>query len=381
MSDITISKIAGAVVTGSSVTLVYILAGHAHDTVTTIPRDDFRYDLLKNVVVKDMGVRVGGRTMDVAHGVAEIQRILNLATPLAALADTPVVDRAVEAAAAGQDTEPLRRFHERLSMNPSASARASLYKHVRESRITVDADGCLVLYKRVGLSAGGRLASHHDSGFTYEVGKERTVPRERCGDTPDTTCGFGIHVCPWEHLHIWGQFGTVILELLCPPEDFTSVPIHEHKLRTCRVHVRRIVPEGEVPSAAVVEAARPAERRARKPRSTVVKLPGAPVIPQALCQEAGWQAGTRLRAVVPDPRSRAAYVTSLDDGALQKAGVLAPSREVPYLGVQVAVSRSRFTVSVPMSLLASASIAYARDAAGYVVRRLAEGLVEIRRAR
>ncbi len=375
-----ITQIYGKVVTPSAVVLVLERDG-AQDTIQ-IPSTDARFDPILDWIKRSPGNLSLLAELLVPPIIPDIEKV---AVPLQA--------KFAEAHFAKADTSALKRFNERLNTNPTASARQSLHGYVEKHGVTVDADGCLIFYKRVRKN----LCAHWDSSFQYKVGAWQEVPRSRCVDQPTESCGFGLHVCPWKFLDGWYSDG-VILEIVVPPENFTSVPPSSGKLLAYKVFTRRIVPEGQVPTSPIVETEtsravsdpklRREQRRAAKETGTTstpaVAVTSAELkrrrVPCEILVAAGIQAGSEnnVRIIATDPRSRFLLVTSLTNKALQgNAGGSIMKREHPFHETVGVVSQDDFGVAIPLAMFAAARI---DGRSPYTARVLKPNLIEIRPA-
>ncbi len=333
----------GKIVTPNSVTLVLQEGGV--DRVEAIPSNDPRFDKVLEWLKRKS---------------TDLKGLLKALAPVVLAKVVPELrDTAIAAALTGQSSKALERFNARLLKNPSKSAKASLYRYVAEEGVTMTEDGCLVMYKRVDT----HLKAFHDGSFQYKVGAWAKVDRARCGDHPSTPCGFGLHVCPWKHLSQWfsNRHDCNLLELVCPPEDFTSVPERQAKLLTCNLFVRRIMNPGDIPLQPLVETK--AVRKRAQGKGKDLKVSGSSsrgrlAVPVQVLQEAGWQGGSRkspdLRIVVTDPRSRFFFLTSLDNSSLRGEEFL--KRDTPFYERAVSVDPDRLDVPLTKGDLAVCQI-------------------------
>jgi hypothetical protein len=391
-----ITKLFGKVVTPSAIVLV-LEKGGAMETVQ-VPSTDARFEPVTDWL---------------KHDLQDLRKLAELLIPpvipdIKEIA-APLQNKFAEAHFAKADTKALKRFNERLATNPTRSAQQSLFGYIEKHGVTVDADGCMVFYKRVNRDMG----SFHDPSFKYKVGEWSEVPRNRCVDQPTESCGFGLHVCPWKFLDNWFS-GGVILEIVVPPENFTSVPPSSGKLLAYKVFTRRIVPAGQIPTNPIVEteASRavsdPKLRRemrkeeekesevnlgtgtatdpAPAPKKKVAVEAGATAelkhrkVPAELIQAADMQAGTEstLRIIATDPRSRFLLLTTLDDEQLQgKAGNKILKRPIPFHETTGNVSLDDYSVAIPLAMFTAAQI---NGRSPYTARVLGRGLIEIRPA-
>lgn len=389
-----ITKIFGKVVTPSAIVLVLEVDGE--QTTLQIPSTDARFDPLGTWFKEDHGHQAMSRLAEllVKPVVPEIESVA-----------PQFQAKFAEAHFAGIDTKALQRFNERLATNPTKSARASLFGYIEKHGVTLDADGCMIFYKRVNHN----LTAFHGGTFQYKVGEWQEVPRERCIDHPTEDCGFGLHVCPWKFLDKWFT-GGVILELVCPPENFTSVPPSSGKLLTYKLFTRRIVKDGQVPTTPIVETTasravsdpkvRRDQRRENAETSTSVTGTTSTIpeparkkatlqigmtaelkrrrVPADLLHSAGMQAGseTNIRILATDPRSRFLLVTTLTDEQLQgKAGSKILKRDVPFHETPASMSLDDYSVAIPLAMFTAAQI---DGRSPYTARILGNGLVEIR---
>lgn len=156
-----------------------------------------------------------------------------------------IVDRMNELAMAGESITPIRRFYERLDMNPSKNAHDNVYDFVKHNDIQIEADGTLLAYKGVRKDGYDRHSGTIDN--TPGKGPDgRTIirmPRNQISEDRRATCEAGLHVGAKGYA-AGGAFATggfaprhMIVRVcpsnvVCVPEDYNGM-----KMRVCEYEV------------------------------------------------------------------------------------------------------------------------------------------------
>ena len=146
---------------------------------------------------------------------------------------------------AGDDNwKAVVRFLQRLSLNPSESARENAFAYLDRHDITITPDGQLILYKGVKTDAGSihhgaayvNGVAHHGS-IPNPVGAVITMPRDMVNPDRMTGCSHGLHAGTWSYASSFAQGMT--LKVLVHPRDIVSVPedCNEQKVRVSRYRV------------------------------------------------------------------------------------------------------------------------------------------------
>lgn len=147
-----------------------------------------------------------------------------------------------------QDWLPLVRFFENVQANPNPHSREQLYTWLADRAFTITADGLIVGYKGVAVTAEGEYVSIH-SGRAIVDGQELTgripnavgsvveMPRNEVAFDPSVGCHSGLHFGTFDYAESFAQ--GALLEVVVNPRDVVSVPTDcgAAKARTCRYTV------------------------------------------------------------------------------------------------------------------------------------------------
>lgn len=157
-----------------------------------------------------------------------------------------VTSRILDMVSEGFDAEPLMKFLERLSANPSKTAVDELYLWLEGTRLPITEDGCFMAYKKVNdryfdfytgkvLNKPAALMTDADLEYiqtphgnvTVTVEHGVTVlqmPRNQVDDDRNRTCSQGLHFCSLSYLPCYyGGQGRVLLVKI-DPADVVSIP-------------------------------------------------------------------------------------------------------------------------------------------------------------
>jgi hypothetical protein len=142
---------------------------------------------------------------------------------------------------AGQNTDHLESFWNKLSQNPLDSAKQSLYDWIDANRITIAEDGDFIAYK----SIRSDFKDTYSGKFDNSPGKIVEIPREDVDHDRDTTCSRGLHVAQWDYAHnVYGRGNqSITVEVKVNPRDVVAVPndYNNQKMRVCRYEVIQVV--------------------------------------------------------------------------------------------------------------------------------------------
>lgn len=137
----------------------------------------------------------------------------------------------------GLPFEPLLKFHQRLSANPSRRAVQELYKFLENKNIPIDQEGYFYAYKSVRLD----WKDIHSGTFSNHLGAVLSMTRNQVDDDCTRTCSYGFHVGALEYVRDFGgAVGTKrIVIVKVDPSDVVSVPIdyNGQKMRVCKYTV------------------------------------------------------------------------------------------------------------------------------------------------
>lgn len=137
------------------------------------------------------------------------------------------------------------KFLEKVSQNPSAAARESLYTWLRGRDFTLTPDGDFIAYKGVKIDDDGVSVSRHFGNAIvdgvhfrgYVPNREGSVieiPRSQVDDDTGEGCSTGLHAGTWRYANKFARGRTLKVQI--NPRDVVAVPEHSRfeKLRVCR---------------------------------------------------------------------------------------------------------------------------------------------------
>lgn len=134
----------------------------------------------------------------------------------------------------GHDVSPWINFTNSLMANPSFRSREQLFRFVEANKISVNAQGELLLYKRVRYDF---FDVHTARTHKYAPGSTISMPRDQVDDDPNRTCSAGLHVAA--HSYIASFSGERVVICAVAPEDVVSIPTdyNNAKMRVCKLRV------------------------------------------------------------------------------------------------------------------------------------------------
>lgn len=129
--------------------------------------------------------------------------------------------------------EPMVRFVENLSDNPSKSSIDELYLFLESNSLPITSDGHFLAYKKVRSDYKDCYTGTIDNS----IGKVVEMPRDKVDSNRDQTCSTGLHFCAYGYLSAFG--GDRIMVLKINPRDVVSIPsdYSNQKGRACRYEV------------------------------------------------------------------------------------------------------------------------------------------------
>lgn len=133
---------------------------------------------------------------------------------------------------AGDDPNPILRFWERLSKNPSMRSVEQLYPFLKHQGIPITPKGTFLAYKGVRSD----YKDVHTGTIPNVPGSKHEMPRNKISDDPNTPCHYGFHVGALEYARSFGD-RMVICEV--DPEDVVCIPYDSshRKMRVCKYSV------------------------------------------------------------------------------------------------------------------------------------------------
>lgn len=146
---------------------------------------------------------------------------------------SPAVQQAVaRLVRAGNAAAPLRKFFERLSMNPSATAWEETILFMEANEFQLFEDGRILGYKGVRTD----MTDCRTGTFNNTPGQVCSMPRQQVDDDRRVSCSTGLHVAAFEYAQ---RFGPVTVIVAVDPADVVSIPFdyNNQKMRTCAYEV------------------------------------------------------------------------------------------------------------------------------------------------
>lgn len=143
----------------------------------------------------------------------------------------------------GLPFQPLLKFAEKLSLNPSFRAVNELFSFLEKNDHPITETGNFIAYKRVKED----FTDIYSGTFDNSVGKTVEILRNQVDEDSSRTCSNGLHVANWDYAHT--QYGSnnresdIMLEVEVNPADVVAIPsdYNNSKMRVCRYTVLGIV--------------------------------------------------------------------------------------------------------------------------------------------
>lgn len=132
--------------------------------------------------------------------------------------------------------EPLIRFMEKVSRNPSRRSVQGLYEWLEKSNLPITPDGDIIAWKIVR----NDYRDIYTGRFDNSVGKVVEVARNQVDEDPDRTCSYGLHFCSSGYLPHYGTgSGSRVVVVKIDPADVVAFPrdYNTAKGRACRYKV------------------------------------------------------------------------------------------------------------------------------------------------
>jgi len=156
-----------------------------------------------------------------------------------------IAKRILEFMSNGLPFEPLVKFLENISENPSYQSQVELYDFLEHKNLPITDDGCFLAYKAVRKDFKDKFKGEFDNS----VGKVCEMPRSKVDDNRNMGCSAGLHVGALDYVASYGSPDAEdnIIIVKVNPRDAVSVPTDcsHQKLRTCRYEVVGLY-EGEL---------------------------------------------------------------------------------------------------------------------------------------
>lgn len=147
--------------------------------------------------------------------------------------------RILEFAEKDLPVEPLVKFLERVSANPSNRAVNELYDFLEHRQLPLTPNGTFIAYKAVRKD----FYDKYSGTILNSVGSTISVPRNAVDDDRARGCSHGLHVGTYDYAIGYGGRDSLMLIAEVDPADVVSVPTDCscQKLRTCRYKVLKVV--------------------------------------------------------------------------------------------------------------------------------------------
>lgn len=145
-----------------------------------------------------------------------------------------IADRVWRMANAGQSPQPLFRFYERLSKNPSRRSVTQLFDFLNHSNIPLEEDGRFLAYKAVTSD----FKDVHTKTVDNTPGTINKMDRNLVSDDPNEACHYGYHVGALSYATNFHPSGEMIIcrvdpeHVVCVPYDYSH-----QKMRVCEYEV------------------------------------------------------------------------------------------------------------------------------------------------
>ena len=135
----------------------------------------------------------------------------------------------------GFSVEPIVKFLDNLSKNPSFRAQNELYGFLEYGKLPITDDGCFLTYKKIR----NDWKDIHSGTFDNSIGAICEMPRHKVDDNSNNTCSSGLHVCSYEYTKSFGGRGSRLVLCKVNPADVVSIPVDysNTKLRCCKYQV------------------------------------------------------------------------------------------------------------------------------------------------
>ena len=145
-----------------------------------------------------------------------------------------IVDRIWRMANVGESPQPLFRFYERLSKNPSRRSVTQLFDFLKHQNIPLEEDGRFLAYKAVKED----FKDVHSGTVDNHPGVVNKLDRNLVSDDPNEACHFGFHVGALGYASTFHTSGQMIIcrvdpeHVVCVPYDYSH-----QKMRVCEYEV------------------------------------------------------------------------------------------------------------------------------------------------
>lgn len=132
----------------------------------------------------------------------------------------------------GFSVEPIVKFLDNLSKNPSYRAQTELYGFLEYGKLPITDDGCFLTYKKIRKD----WKDIHSGTFDNSIGAVCEMPRHKVDDNSNNTCSAGLHVCSYEYTKSFGGSDSRLVLCKVNPADVVSIPVdyNDTKMRCCK---------------------------------------------------------------------------------------------------------------------------------------------------
>ncbi len=156
-----------------------------------------------------------------------------------------IVQKVVNIARDGLPVEPVLKFIDNVSKNPSFNSRQQGYGFLEHSDIALTEDGYFIAFRAVANNYLSKRANKDGSVNRNMVGDVVEMDRSLVDDNPDNHCSQGLHVGSIKYAGQGGfyhNYGDRTMLVKVNPADIVSVP-NDHSCQKCRVCKYEVVGE------------------------------------------------------------------------------------------------------------------------------------------
>jgi hypothetical protein len=143
--------------------------------------------------------------------------------------------RVINLSSEGKSPNPILRFYERLSKNPSKRSVDQLFPFIDKMNIPITNDGCFLAYKGVN----DDYMDKHSNTISNKPGTTVKLPRNLVSDDPREECHFGLHVGASGYASSFKGYDGRMVICKVDPEHVVCVPYdhNQQKMRVCEYKV------------------------------------------------------------------------------------------------------------------------------------------------
>lgn len=121
----------------------------------------------------------------------------------------------------GFDVSALVNFLDRVSANPSQTARDELYLWLETSKLPFTPDGHFLAYKKVRED----YKDIYSGQFDHSIGTTLAMPRDKVDPNRNRTCSYGFHFCSLDYLnHYSSAVNDHVMIVKVDPANVVAIP-------------------------------------------------------------------------------------------------------------------------------------------------------------